>query len=382
MTTETGIYVISTAAGKVVRVIPDPGGPQGLAVSPSGKTLYVTNPNGDDLWVISAATGRVMDRIAAGAQPYAVAVTPDGGTAYVTDMNSDSVSAISTSTLRTIATVPVGRLPEAVAVTPDGRQVWVGNDLSGNITVINPATNTVTTTISGGSGTATLLAGPLGHRFHQGRVSTRAASWRVAAIRLPASWLAGPGILTTAQQGQEDRIGTVPVRPELGVPAIRLRAAQAGHLGQDGGGVEHLDVVAAAEHVGQHVPGLAAVRRAGDVADHTARADRVQGVAEQAALQPGQAQDVLGRPAPAGLRAAAQGADAGAGDVGQHPVEGPRAPGGCGRIDGCRSRRAGDRHRVAGQPGPVRARVRGQQVRSPLCCEAGQQPGLASRAGA
>jgi DNA-binding beta-propeller fold protein YncE len=41
--------VISTAAGKVVRVIPDPGGPQGLAVSPSGKTLYVTNPNGDDL---------------------------------------------------------------------------------------------------------------------------------------------------------------------------------------------------------------------------------------------------------------------------------------------------------------------------------------------
>ena len=92
-------------------------------------------------------------------------MTPDGGTAYVTDMNSDSVSAISTSTLRTIATVHVGRLPEAVAVTPDGRQVWVGNDLSGNITVINPATNTVTTTISGGSGTATLLAGPLGIAF-------------------------------------------------------------------------------------------------------------------------------------------------------------------------------------------------------------------------
>jgi YVTN family beta-propeller protein len=69
------------------------------------------------------------------------------------------------SALRTIATVHVGRLPEAVAVTPDGRQVWVGNDLSGNITVINPATNTVSTTISGGSGTATLLAGPLGIAF-------------------------------------------------------------------------------------------------------------------------------------------------------------------------------------------------------------------------
>jgi YVTN family beta-propeller protein len=50
-------------------------------------------------------------------------------------------------------------------VNRDGSQVWVGNDLSGNITVINPATNTVTTTISGGSGTATLLAAPLAIAF-------------------------------------------------------------------------------------------------------------------------------------------------------------------------------------------------------------------------
>ena len=164
ITTETGIYVISTSGGKVIQVIPDPGA-QGIAVSPSGKTLYVTNPGAGDLWVISASTGRVTGRIAAGAQPYAVAVTPDGSTAYVTDMNSDSVAAISTSTLRARATVHVGRLPEAVAVTPDGSQVWVGNDLSGNISVISPATNTVTTTISGGSGTATLLAGPLGIAF-------------------------------------------------------------------------------------------------------------------------------------------------------------------------------------------------------------------------
>src|SRR6202035_5669675 len=70
--------------------------------------------------------------------------------------------------------------------------------------------------------------------------------------------VAGAGVLAAAQQGEEDRIGAVPVRPELGVPAVWLRAAQAGHLGEDGGGVQHLDVVAAAEHVGQHVPGLAA----------------------------------------------------------------------------------------------------------------------------
>jgi YVTN family beta-propeller protein len=52
-----------------------------------------------------------------------------------------------------------------VAVTPDGSQVWVGNNLTGNISVINPATDTVSATISGGSGTATLLAAPLGIAF-------------------------------------------------------------------------------------------------------------------------------------------------------------------------------------------------------------------------
>ena len=74
-------------------------------------------------------------------------------------------------------------------------------------------------------------------------------------------------------------------------------AAQIRHLGQDGGRVEHLDVVTAAEHVRQDVPGLAAMRRAGDVADHAARADCVQRAAEQAALQPGRGP---GRPGPSG----------------------------------------------------------------------------------
>ena len=80
-------------------------------------------------------------------------------------MNSDSVSVLATASLHTVATVPVGRLPGSVAVTPDGSQVWVGNNLTGNISVINPASDTVSATISGGSGTATLLAAPLGIAF-------------------------------------------------------------------------------------------------------------------------------------------------------------------------------------------------------------------------
>lgn len=78
VSTETGVAVIDTASGQVIRTIPDPAGPQGIAVSPDGKTLYVTNPNADGLWVINAAAGQVTARIPAGAEPYGVAVSPDG----------------------------------------------------------------------------------------------------------------------------------------------------------------------------------------------------------------------------------------------------------------------------------------------------------------
>jgi hypothetical protein len=60
VTTETGIYVISTATSRVVRVIGDLNDPQGIAISPDGSTLYVTNPDAGTLWQLDAATGRVI----------------------------------------------------------------------------------------------------------------------------------------------------------------------------------------------------------------------------------------------------------------------------------------------------------------------------------
>ena len=92
-----------------------------------------------------------------------------------------------------------------------------------------------------------------------------------------------------------------------------------------GRGVEHVDVLPAAQHGGQHVPGLGQMRRAGDVADHAAGPGRVQRRGEQGALQPGQRRQSRGRPAPAGLRPAPERAQAGARDVGEHPVEAPAA---------------------------------------------------------
>jgi YVTN family beta-propeller protein len=161
VTTETGIYEISTATSRVVRVIPEAGatnGPQGIALSPNGATLYVTNPDAGTVVAIAAASGKVVASASGLAEPYSVTVTPNGSTLYVADMNSDSVSVLSAATLKASATVSVGRLPMSVTTSPDGSQVWVGNGYTGDVSVISTATNSVVATLAQGAGTSNLDA--------------------------------------------------------------------------------------------------------------------------------------------------------------------------------------------------------------------------------
>ena len=92
---------------------------------------------------------------------------------------------------------------------------------------------------------------------------------------------------------------------------------------QDGTGVEQFEVVALPQGIGDDGGGFGRVRRAGHVGHHSAGPDSVQGRLEQFALQRAEVREVLGRAAPAGLRPAAQGAEAAAGHVHQDAVEGP-----------------------------------------------------------
>ena len=96
------------------------------------------------------------------------------------------------------------------------------------------------------------------------------------------------------------------------------------------------DVRPAVQHAGQDVPGLGHVRRAGDVADHAARADRIERGAEQRALQPGQR-----RPAARGTGASAT------------PAGGAASPG-----RSTARRRAPGRTRPAATPGPFPSATR------------------------
>jgi YVTN family beta-propeller protein len=65
--------------------------------------------------------------------PFEVAVTPDGKTVFVTNNGSGTVSAIDVKTRTEHPTgIPVGANPKGVAVTPDGKTALVTNANFGN----------------------------------------------------------------------------------------------------------------------------------------------------------------------------------------------------------------------------------------------------------
>ena len=63
--------------------------------------------------VIDTATNTVKSTVNVGNWPYGVAVTPDGKKVYVTNDHDNTVSVIDTATNKVTATVPVGEHPKA-----------------------------------------------------------------------------------------------------------------------------------------------------------------------------------------------------------------------------------------------------------------------------
>ena len=139
--------------------------PYGLAVSPDGTKVYVTNfgppaVSTGTVSVIKTANRGVVATIPVGNYPTGVAFTPDGTHAYVANVNSSIVSVIATATNTVVATVTVDS-PVAVAITPDGTKVYVAKSLfPGNVRVIATATNAKGAAIPVGNYPSGLAIGP------------------------------------------------------------------------------------------------------------------------------------------------------------------------------------------------------------------------------
>lgn len=119
-------------------------GPEGVAVSPDGKSVYVANGASGSISEFDVAAGGLLSpktqaTVPAGTSPEGIAVSPDGKSVYVTDALSGGsvlefdVGAGGLLSAKTPATVPAEVNPFGVAVSPDGQSVYVTNDGSDTV---------------------------------------------------------------------------------------------------------------------------------------------------------------------------------------------------------------------------------------------------------
>jgi len=121
-----------------------------IAITPNGKTAYVTTNTGA-VTPITTATNTVGAAAYVNGGPRswggAIAITPDGKTAYVTTLSGVTPITTATNTPGTpifnhgqADSFGPGSASENIAITPDGKTVYVLNQ-NGSVTPINTATN-------------------------------------------------------------------------------------------------------------------------------------------------------------------------------------------------------------------------------------------------
>jgi YVTN family beta-propeller protein/cysteine-rich repeat protein len=122
-------------------------GPWGVAWSPDGTRIWVTNRDAKSVSVIDVLSRTVVGTVAVGGQPLGIAVHPFLPRAYVTSYDDDRLRVVDTSTLTVVDTVQVGNGPAGVAIHPAGGYVYVANYIAGTVSVINVATDGIVDTV-------------------------------------------------------------------------------------------------------------------------------------------------------------------------------------------------------------------------------------------
>jgi YVTN family beta-propeller protein len=147
----TGIPEVGVVETGNVIALPAPGYVYAIAIAPDGRHAYVPYAeSSESVAVIDTATNTIVKTVlvanSGGTTPDGVAVTPDGKYVYVTN-GINGVAVIDATSNAVVETVPVGTSPAGVAVTPDGKHVYVANQGSDFVAVIDTANNTVVATV-------------------------------------------------------------------------------------------------------------------------------------------------------------------------------------------------------------------------------------------
>jgi YVTN family beta-propeller protein len=167
--TTPAVYIAAAVSNSLVTNKPNPIGnssaavgktPIGVAVSPDGTKVYVTNNQSGSVSVVDTVTNTVIATIATPSLPFGIALNLAGTVAYVT-ASGGSLVVIDTLALAVTATIVVGGDTYFPRVDPTGSSVCVPTSTGNTVVVVSTASNTVVSTITGFSDARAIAFGPL-----------------------------------------------------------------------------------------------------------------------------------------------------------------------------------------------------------------------------
>ena len=177
----SGVLVMDAASAFLLDTIPvsinalGPDNPQGLAISPDGRLLLVS----DGFQAGSVSVRRIANKelvasysLTAGTAPLGVAFSPDGQRAYVAAADLGSANGRlhvfdpATGAAIVSNSDVVGVMPTGIAVSPDGSLVHVSNQGSGTVSVYDTVSSSVVRTVSVEAAPTGIAIGPDGARVY------------------------------------------------------------------------------------------------------------------------------------------------------------------------------------------------------------------------
>ncbi len=140
--------------------------PLGVAFSPDGTRVYIAVADAVGLTAgtlnVFDVDGTPIDSEPVGVRPTGIAASPDGNLVFVSNQGDGTVSVYNAVNNNPVQTVTVGTAPTGIAISPDGARVYVANRDSSNVTVFDALTGVE---VVPGS-PLTLNAGPLAVAMH------------------------------------------------------------------------------------------------------------------------------------------------------------------------------------------------------------------------
>jgi YVTN family beta-propeller protein len=125
-------------------------GPHGMIVSHDGKLVWATTETPQAVLELDSATGKILHVWnTTQVRSHMIVATPNEMKFYVTNTVSGSVSVIDKSTGE-VKVLPTGPGTEGIAISPDGKEVWAASRTDAKISIISTATDAIVATFPSG----------------------------------------------------------------------------------------------------------------------------------------------------------------------------------------------------------------------------------------